>query len=100
MNVYPLENITLQQAMQKQFRLVDCITRYFSGSESLTRGDLGVRQPGNQPLTTQKAEQAIASFFGAEDCILVRGSGTGAIRQTRGVVGTVECRANHDHYIQ
>ncbi|WP_448910460.1 aminotransferase class V-fold PLP-dependent enzyme [Holdemania massiliensis] len=80
MNVYPLENITLQQAMQKQFRLVDCITRYFSGSESLTRGDLGVRQPGNQPLTTHKAEQAIAAFFGAEDCILVRGSGTGAIR--------------------
>ena len=80
MNVYPLKNMTLEQAMQKQFKLVDCITRHFRGTESLTRGDLGVHQPGNQPVTTRKAEQAIAEFFGAEECILVRGSGTGAIR--------------------
>lgn len=89
MNVYPLKNMTLEQAMQKQFKLVDCITRHFRGTESLTRGDLGVHQPGNQPVTTRKAEQAIAEFFGAEDCILVRGSGTGAIRY--GLSAMMEC---------
>lgn len=47
MNVYPLENMTLEQAMQKQFKLVDCITHHFRGAESLTRGDLACisRQP-------------------------------------------------------
>ena len=89
MNVYPLKNMTLEQAMQKQFKLVDCITRHFRGTESLTRGDLGVHQPGNQPVTTRKAEQAIAEFFGADDCILVRGSGTGAIRY--GLSAMMEC---------
>lgn len=80
MNAYPLESITLEEAMEKQFRLLDCMTRCFSGSESLTRGDLGVRQPGNQPVTTRKVEEVLARFFGTEDAILVRGSGTGAIR--------------------
>ena len=89
MNVYSLKNMTLEQAMQKQFKLVDCITRHFRGTESLTRGDRGVHQPGDQPVTTRKAEQAIAEFFGAEDCILVRGSGTGAIRY--GLSAMMEC---------
>lgn len=80
MKAYPLESITIQEAMEKQFRLLDCMTQCFSGSESLTRGDLGVRQPGNQPLTTRKAEEVLARFFHTEDAILVRGSGTGAIR--------------------
>ena len=80
MKAYPLQSISLQEAMKKQFRMVDCITRHFSGSEALSRGDLGVRQPDNEPLTTVKAEQAIAEFFGSEACILVRGAGTGAIR--------------------
>ena len=80
MKAYPLESISMEQAMQKQFRLVDCITRHFSGSESLTRGDLGVHQPGNQPITTGKVEQVLADFFGTEAAMLVRGSGTGAIR--------------------
>ncbi len=80
MNTYPLESLTLDKAMEKQFRLTDCITRCFAGSESLTRGDLGVCQPDNQPRTTRKAEQVLARFFSAEDAILVRGAGTGAIR--------------------
>ncbi len=80
MKAYPLSSISLEEAMGKQFRMVDCITRHFSGSEVLTRGDLGVVQPQNEPLTTMKAEAAIADFFHCEACILVRGAGTGAIR--------------------
>ena len=77
---YPLQSITLEEAMQFQFRMIDCITKEFKGSEILTRGDLGVVPGINKPQTTLKAEKAIANFFGAEAAILVRGSGTGAIR--------------------
>ncbi len=80
MKTYPLKSISIEEAYQKQFKLVDCITKHFKGDESLTRGDLGVHQPGNKPITTTKAEEAIADFFGQEKAILVRGSGTGAIR--------------------
>ena len=37
---YPLQSITLEEAMQFQFRMIDCITKEFKGSEILTRGDL------------------------------------------------------------
>ncbi len=80
MKAYPLVSITIEEAKKKQFRMIECITRHFSGSEILTRGDLGVRQPDNQPLTTRKAEAAVADFFGNEAAIMVRGAGTGAIR--------------------
>ncbi|MGI6607689.1 MAG: aminotransferase class V-fold PLP-dependent enzyme [Erysipelotrichaceae bacterium] len=80
MKTYPLESISLKKAKEKQFRIVQCIMNHFTGSELLTLGDLGVRQPDNQPLTTIKAEKAIAEIFNSEDCVLIRGSGTGAIR--------------------
>ncbi len=80
MKTYPLESISLREAEEKQFRMVECITHHFTGTESLSRGDLGVNQQNNMPVTTRKAEQAIAEFFHTEDCILVRGSGTNAIR--------------------
>lgn len=80
MKTYPLKSIDFQAAMKKQFKLVDCITANFTGIESLTRGDLGVHQPENRPITTEKAEKTIAQFFNCEDAILVRGAGTGAIR--------------------
>lgn len=60
--------------------MVDAVTYYFSGEDILTRGDLGVARSGGRPLTTQKAEQAIAHFFQTEDAMLVRGAGTMAIR--------------------
>lgn len=81
MKVFPLESISLEEAVQKQFKLVDCITREFKGSEFLTLGDLGVVQPGNEPKTTRHAEKVIANFFNQPDAILVRGSGTAAIRE-------------------
>jgi len=80
MQAYPLPSISLEEAMQKQFRMVSCIMHHFSGSQQLSRGDLGVHQPENEPLTTMKAEQAVAEFFDSEAAIMVRGSGTGAIR--------------------
>lgn len=80
MKTYPLESLSVEEATEKQFKMVECIMRHFEGFELLSRGDLGVRQPANQPLTTVKAEKAIAEFFGSEEAVLLRGSGTGAIR--------------------
>ena len=80
MKAYPLQSICMEDAMKKQFRMIDCMTHHFNGYESLSRGDLGVRQPENQPLTTMKAEAAVSDFFDSEAAIMVRGAGTGAIR--------------------
>lgn len=80
MNTYPLESIKIDEAKEKQFRLVDIITKHFKGSEILTRGDLGVISGLNKPATTLKAEEVIAEFFNAEKCVLVRGAGTAAIK--------------------
>ena len=80
MQVYPLESIGLEEAIQKQFHIVDCMTKGFTGSEVLTKGDLGVVPGYNQPLTTAKAEQVIADIFHTEAAMLVRGAGSGAIR--------------------
>lgn len=81
MKSYPLKSISLEQAMQFQFRWIDCISYQFSGYEILNRGDLGVHKSGNIPQTTKKVERVIADFFNAEDAILVRGSGTNAIKE-------------------
>lgn len=80
MLTYPLQSLTLEEATALQFKVVDCITREFSGQEMLTRGDLGVVPGLNKPTTTLKAEKVIARVFDAESAILVRGAGTGAIR--------------------
>lgn len=77
---YPLESITPEEALQKQWKLVDCITQIFPGNEIITRGDLGVIPGLNEPRFTKKVEQVIAKFFETESAMLVRGSGTGAIR--------------------
>ena len=75
MKTYPLESISLNRACEKQFRMVSCIMHNLTGTQQLTRGDLGVHQPENEPLTTMRAERAIAEFFDSEAAILVRGSG-------------------------
>ncbi|MGX6971136.1 aminotransferase class V-fold PLP-dependent enzyme [Vagococcus bubulae] len=80
MKTYPLKSLTIEEATALQFKLVDSITRFFPGNEILTRGDLGVVKGLNQPRVTEKAERVLADFFGAESAILVRGSGTNAIR--------------------
>ena len=77
---YPLSSISIEQAQQKQFELVDCICREFSGLEILQLGDLGVKSPFNKPDTTLKTEKVLARYFQTESAVLVRGSGTGALR--------------------
>ena len=39
---YPLHSISLEQATQLQFKVIDAVTRNFQGEEGLALGDLGV----------------------------------------------------------
>lgn len=80
METFPLESLTLAEAKELQFRLVDMTTTYFSGKELLSMGDLGVVAGQNRPLATVKVEQVLADFFDAEAAALVQGAGTAAIR--------------------
>lgn len=80
MEVFPLHQMNLEEAKQKQFEFVDEICREFSGSKFLNLGDLGVPQPLNKPIQTEKVERVLASFFHTEKALLVTGAGTGAIR--------------------
>ena len=72
--------MSLEQAIQKQFELVDIMQRVFSSSELLEAGDFGVTRELGRPRFTAKAESVLAEFFDAEDAALVREAGTGAIR--------------------
>lgn len=80
MQAYPLQSLTIEEAMKLQFKVVDCITKEFQGHEFLNRGDLGVVMGLNKPVTTSKVERVIARIFDAEACVLVRGAGSAAIR--------------------
>ena len=80
MKTYPLECITLEEAMQLQFRAVDTATRYLNGYEALSLGDLGVCAGINKPLRTNQVERIFADMFHAESALFVRGAGSGAIR--------------------
>ncbi|CDW60537.1 Gasdermin-D [Trichuris trichiura] len=78
--LYWLGLLTIIEAQQKQFALVDSICRHFPGSEFLTGGDLGLTPGLNQPRVTQRVEQVLADAFHAQAAALVQGAGTGAIR--------------------
>ncbi|MVB12031.1 putative protein YhfS [Caprobacter fermentans] len=80
MITYPLPSLSLEQAKELQFRIVDLTTRYFDGYEVLSEGDLGVVKGKNKPSYTRKVERVLADLFQTEDATLVRGAGTGAIR--------------------
>ena len=56
------------------------MTRNFQGEEVLSLGDLGVVKGLNKPRCTVKVEKVFADTFDAPAALLVRGSGTGAIR--------------------
>ncbi len=80
MKTYPLQSISIEEAKEKQFRLVDEICKEFTGSEFLNLGDLGVVHDFNKPNYTQKVEKVLAAYFNVDKAILVTGAGTGAIR--------------------
>lgn len=80
MNSTVLSNMTLEEAKEKQFELVSLIADEFQGNQFFQTGDVGVTATSGRPLYTQKVERVFARFFQTEDCVLVRGSGTGAIR--------------------
>lgn len=77
---HPLEQLDLKAAVQMQFRLVEAIARHFDGLAILQAGDYGLQQAAGRPQATQRAEAALADFFGVEDACLTRGAGTGALR--------------------
>ncbi|MDQ1385001.1 MAG: hypothetical protein QOG65_2380 [Actinomycetota bacterium] len=76
---HPLPAPTLHEARQLQFRLMECICAHFDGAQLLS-ADVGVTPEIGRPLTTARAENALAEFFGTEACALTQGAGTGAIR--------------------
>ncbi len=80
MRTYPLRSLTFEDARSLQFKVVDAATRAFSGDEALSLGDLGVHRGTNRPLQTIRVEGVFADAFDAEDAVLVRGAGTGALR--------------------
>lgn len=85
---YPLPSLSLTEAIERQFALVDLMHEHFNGAELLAGGDLGVAPPLGRPRYTSIVEQVLARFFDAEAAALVRGAGTGAIRMAlEAVVG-------------
>ena len=49
METFPLESLSVEEAMKQQFKLVDIITKHFTGEEFLSAGDLGVVKGLNKP---------------------------------------------------
>ena len=76
--------MTVAQARDAQYRLVEATTAEFSGSDYLNGGGLGLTN-GASPAFTRRVESVIASFFGTEDAILLHGSGTAAVREALAV---------------
>ncbi|EJD6490800.1 hypothetical protein M0L06_RS11770 [Citrobacter koseri] len=59
MKTFPLQSLTLAEAQQKQFALVDTVCRYFPGADFLKGGDLGLSPGLNQPGTTRQVEKVL-----------------------------------------
>jgi hypothetical protein len=81
MQTFPLPAMTLDEAIEKQFALVKAITRHFAGADFLSAGDFGLVSGLGRPRSTAKAEAVLADFFGQEDAALIRGAGSGSIRE-------------------
>lgn len=81
------EHMSLDQAIESQFALVDAIQGVMGSDVYLTEDYGQVRElatvgfgGGGRPRATARVEQALATFFGTPDAVLVHGAGTGAIR--------------------
>lgn len=77
---YPLKMISFEQEIANQYRLVDIMHKNFDGYEALKEGDYGCHLLYGRPERTVRVEKVLAEYFESEDCALVRGGGTGAIR--------------------
>src|SRR5690625_5889246 len=62
------------------------MSKHFSGEQFLSLGDLGVASPLGRPQQTSIVEDVFADIFDTEGAALVRGSGTGAIRELLGAL--------------
>jgi cystathionine beta-lyase/cystathionine gamma-synthase len=89
---HPLRQLSIPEATEFQFRLVDLMHRHFDGEEALAAGDYGAAPGLGRPRATAKVEAVLAEFFGAEDATLVVGAGTGAIRAA--LMGSLEAGAH------
>ncbi|MET8328582.1 aminotransferase class V-fold PLP-dependent enzyme [Streptomyces sp. NPDC005181] len=76
---FPLATVALDEAIARQFRLLEATAAHFEGPQ-LFEADAGVVPGLGRPRTTARVEAVLADFFGAEDAALVQGAGTGAIR--------------------
>jgi len=76
-----LKKITLEDAIIEQHRLVDCICDVFKDNQFLSMGTLGINSLDDSSSITRKVEKVLANFFNAEDAVIVRGAGTGAIQE-------------------
>ncbi|NGO70688.1 aminotransferase class V-fold PLP-dependent enzyme [Streptomyces boncukensis] len=76
---HPLPTVPVEDAISRQFRLLECTAGHFTGDE-LFAADAGVVPGLGRPRTTARVEAVLADFLGAEDAALVQGAGTGAIR--------------------
>jgi hypothetical protein len=77
---YPIESISVEEAINLQFRIVDTAAKHLDGNEILDIGDLGVQRGINKPARTKCVEKIFADVFDAESALFVRGAGTGALR--------------------
>lgn len=77
----------LAEAVGYQFRLVDTLQQVM-GSDEVFLEDAGQARDlaavgfggGGRPHATARVEEALATFFGTDQAVLVHGAGTGAIR--------------------
>ncbi|MET7525061.1 aminotransferase class V-fold PLP-dependent enzyme [Streptomyces sp. NPDC005248] len=76
---FPLATVALDDAIARQFRLLEATAAHFEGPQ-LFEADAGVVPGLGRPRTTARVEAVLADFFGAEDAAFVQGAGTGAIR--------------------
>lgn len=81
------EHMTLEEATETQFRLVDSIQHVLGSDEVFTEDYGQVRAlatvgfgGGGRPRSTAAVEGVLEHFFDAGEAVLVQGAGTGSIR--------------------
>ncbi|WP_021597849.1 aminotransferase class V-fold PLP-dependent enzyme [Actinomadura welshii] len=76
---HPLPTVPLDEAIARQFRLLECVAAHFDGHR-LFSADVGVTPQWGRPDATRRTEDVLADFLGAPAAALVQGAGSGAIR--------------------